>query len=102
MLGTATLAGSARHALANLSDAERQAAHRALAKLNQPGHGLGAHLSSITESATVSSGSLYSQDLKTAGLGASTLIHGQGSDTFIGGVRGAAPTFAAGIGNDTV
>ena len=72
-----TIAGGATRGLAVLSHAERQAAANALAKLK-----------------TLAG--------KTRGLGASALIHGQGSDTFLGGAR-STPTHAlANIGNDTV
>lgn len=98
MVAGATVSGGATHGHAVLSHAEREAAKSALAKLKTLGGGLGSHFSGSSESATVYGGS----SVKTAGLGASTLIHGQGRDTFMGGAR-SAPTHAlANIGNDTV
>jgi hypothetical protein len=93
MVGMATVDGGTKHGLAALSHEERQAAHNALAKLNSK-TGLGSHLDAATRSATVYGGSL----LKSAGLNASTMMHG--SDTFIGGARSGLTH--AGIGNDTV
>lgn len=96
MTGMASLAGGAHHGLATLTHAERQAAQNALAKLKGTGRVLGSHLDSSTRSATVHSGAA----LKAAGLSASTVLHGQGHDTFIGGARsGLVPADA---GNDTV
>lgn len=103
MAGTATVAGGVAHAhgLATLSHAERQAAQGALDKLKQTGR-LGSHLGSISESATVTGGSLHTLGRSTVGLGASTLLSARGSDTFMGGVRGTLPTHGMSIGNDTV
>src|SRR5579862_2433090 len=96
MQGMASLQGGAHHGLAALTHAEREAAQNALAKLKGPGHVLGSHLDGSTRSATVHSGTA----LKTAGVGTSTVLHGQGHDTFIGGARsGLAPVDT---GNDTV
>jgi hypothetical protein len=96
MQGMASLQGGAHHGVAALTHGEREAAQNALAKLKGPGHVLGSHLDSSTRSATVYSGTA----LKTTGLGASTVLHGQGHDTFIGGARsGLTPADA---GNDTV
>ncbi|HUD65085.1 MAG TPA: hypothetical protein VMQ17_10930 [Candidatus Sulfotelmatobacter sp.] len=98
MVVGATVAGGATHGLAVLSHAEREAAKNALAKLKTLGSQLGSHRGGSTESATVYGG----VSGKPFGLNASTLIHGQGSDTFKGGAR-TAPTHAlANIGNDTV
>jgi|ERR1700733_2243062 hypothetical protein len=94
----ATVSGGATHGLAVLSHAERQAANHALAKLKTLGSGLASHLGGSSESATVYGGST----LKTIGLRASTLIHGQGSDTFKGGARSASTHALSNIGNDTV
>lgn len=94
MVGTASITGGARHGMAALSHEERQAAHNALAKLNSRS-GLSS-LEGSTRSATVYGGAL----VKNAGLNASTLVHGQGSDTFIGGARSGLTH--AGVGNDTV
>jgi len=96
-----TMPGGASHGLAHLSHAEFQAAQKALAKLKDAGSGLRLNLSGTAESATVSSG-LTRSDASTTGLGTPTLIHGQGSDTFIGGVRSTSPGVGAGIGTDTV
>jgi hypothetical protein len=96
MTGMASLQGGAHHGLAALTHAEREAAQNALAKLKGSGRVLGSHLDGSTRSATVYSGAA----LKTAGLSGSTVLHGQGHDTFIGGARsGLAPASA---GNDTV
>ena len=92
MVGVATIPGGAAHGMAALSPAERQAAQSALARLTNPAGGLGSSLGGATHSATVYSGLAQSQGFKTAGLGTSSLIHGQGSDTFMGGARGALPT----------
>jgi hypothetical protein len=94
----ATVTGGAAHGLAVLSHAEREAARSALAKLKTLGSGLSSHLGGSTESATVYGGSA----VKTTGLSASTLIHGQGSDTFMGGARSGPSHALANIGNDTV
>jgi hypothetical protein len=93
MVGMATMDGGAKHGLTALSHEERQAAHNALAKLSSRS-GLGSHVDAATRSATVYGG------LKSAGLNAPALIHGQGSDTFIGGARSGLTH--AGVGNDTV
>jgi hypothetical protein len=95
MVGTASISGGAKHGMATLSHAERDAAQRALAKLKGSG-GLGSKLEESTRSATVYGGSA----IKGGGLSASMLIHGQGSDTFMGGARSALT--AASAGNDTV
>ena len=97
MVVGATVSGGVTHGHAVLSHAEREAAKSALAKLKSLGTGLGSHLSGSTESATVFGGSL-----KSAALGASTLIHGQGRDTFMGGARSTPTHGVANIGNDTV
>jgi hypothetical protein len=98
MVVGASVAGGAKHGLAVLSHAEREAAKNALAKLKTLTSHLGSHLISSTESATVYGGA----SVKTTGLSASTLIHGQGSDTFKGGARSAPTHTLANIGNDTV
>jgi hypothetical protein len=95
MVGMASIAGGAKHGLATLSHAERDAAQRALARLKSSGGGLGSKLEGSTRSATVYGGSA----IKGAGLTAS-LIHGQGSDTFMGGARSALTHTVA--GSDTV
>jgi hypothetical protein len=98
MASGASISGGATHGLAVLSHAEREAAKSALAKLKTLGRGLGSHLGGSTESATVYGGA----SVKTSGLGASTLIHGQGNDTFKGGARSTPTRALAHIGNDTV
>jgi hypothetical protein len=97
MVVGATVTGGATHGLAVLNHAEREAAKNALAKLKTLGGGLGSHLAGSAESATV-----YGGSVKTTGLGASTLIHGQGRDTFMGGARSVPTHSLANIGNDTV
>jgi hypothetical protein len=90
---TATVKGGVQHgAAAHLSHAERIAAHSALSKLSSKAGGLGSHLGSITQSATLMGGSH-----KAPVAGTSSLAYGSGSDTFVGGARSS---FA--IGNDTV
>lgn len=98
MVTGASISGGATHGLAVLSHAERAAAKSALAKLKTLGRGLGSHLGSSAESATVYGGS----SVKTTGLGASTLIRGRGNDTFQGGARTAPSHALTHIGNDTV
>jgi len=96
MVAGATIFGGAKHGLAVLSFAEREAAKNALAKLKT--QGLGSHPSGSIESATVLGGSAA----RTTGLRSSTLIHGQGSDTFKSGARITPTHTLANIGNDTV
>ena len=92
----ASISGGIRHGLAALSQAEREAAQKALEKLTGRGAGLGSNLSGIGGSATVYGGS----GTKSAGTGGPTLLHGQGNDTFVGGAHSAlTPATAA---NDTV
>jgi hypothetical protein len=93
MTGMASLQGGAHHGLASLTHAEREAAQNALSKLKGSGR---MQLDGSIRSATVYSGAA----LKTAGLSASTVLHGQGHDTFIGGARGGLAPASA--GNDTV
>ena len=102
-IGTASVPGGVphTHGLATLSHAERLAAQAALDKLKQTG-GLGSHFGATSESATVSSGLSHTLGRSTVGLGASTLLSARGSDTFMGGVRGALATSGLSIGNDTV
>lgn len=103
MAGTATVEGGVAHShgLQTLSHAERQAAQAALDKLKHPG-GLASSFRGTSENATVSSGSSHTLGRSTEGLGASTLLSGRGSDTFMGGVRSTLPTSGLSIGNDTV
>jgi len=97
MVVGATVTGGATHGMAVLNHAEREAAKNALAKLKTLGGGLGSHLTGSAESATV-----YGGSVKTTGLGASSLVHGQGRDTFMGGARSVRTHSLANIGNDTV
>jgi hypothetical protein len=94
-----TVTGGATHAMGTLSQAELQAAQSALSKLKSQGSTLGSHLSGAMQSATMASGLAH----KAGGLSTTPLVHGQGSDTFIGGVRSStlAPAPAA-FGSDTV
>ncbi len=96
MVGMATVTGGVKHGLAVLSHAERAAAESALAKLNRPSGAAGSHAGSVAASATVLGG------VKSAAFSGSTLIHGQGNDTFLGGARGTTTRALANIGNDTV
>ena len=98
-MGASTVPGGS---IAPLNDAERQTARNLLAKLRLPGSGVGSHLGSQLENATVSSGSSLSLRQSTVGLGASTLLSARGSDTFMGGVRSAPHKPALSVGNDTV
>jgi len=82
------------HGLASLTQEERVAAQFALSRVSSATGVLGSKLGSVTQSATLAGGSM-----KTAGLSASSLLHGSGSDTFIGGAHSVT---AAAIGNDTV
>ena len=98
MVEGATLGGGAKHGLAKLTDAEREAANKALAKLKTPGARLGSHLNSLTQHATVHGGS----SVKVGGSATPMLIRGQGSDTFIGGARSALGHVSTDLGKDTV
>jgi hypothetical protein len=89
MVANASISGGARHGLSALSHAERQAAQNALSRIKGFG-GLG-------HNATV-----YGGTLGKAGLGAPSLIHGRGSDTFAGGSRGVQTRPLMAAGNDTV
>jgi len=97
---TTTPSGGAyrHHDVAGLSRAERQAAQNVLDKLKTSGTGIGSHLDGSAQSATVFGGS----SVKAIELGASTLIHGQGRDTFVGGGRSVPTNALAHIGSDTV
>jgi hypothetical protein len=86
--------GGAHHGLASLTQQERLAAQSALSRISSGSSGLGAKLGAITQNATLAGGSV-----KAAGLTAPALIHGSGSDTFLGGAHSA---MATSIGNDTV
>jgi hypothetical protein len=80
--------------MSSLTNEERMAAQNALSKIGGGSSGIGAKLGTITQSATQLGGSV-----KAAGLSAPTLMHGSGSDTFLGGARSSMTTS---IGNDTV
>lgn len=90
----ASMPGGIQHGLSTLSHAERHAALQALSRIKSTSGRLGSTLAGIKQSATMIGGSAHH-----AGLGSSTLIHGAGHDTFIGGARS---TFATNVGNDTV
>jgi hypothetical protein len=77
-----------------LSHAERMAAHNALSKLSSKSGALGSHLGTASQSATLLGGSV-----KAFSFGTSSLVHGAGNDTFVGGARSAFPV---GAGSDTV
>jgi hypothetical protein len=96
MTGIATIAGGVKHGLGALTHAEREAARNVLEKLKSSGRGPGSNLGPPTQSATVYGGSL----LKTHGV--PSLIRGEGSDTFMGGVRSTPAHTVTGAGNDTV
>jgi hypothetical protein len=86
----ATTSGGVHHGLTALSHAERAAALNALSKINNPSGRLGSTLGGLKQSATLIGGATKHS--------ASTLLHGAGHDTFIGGAR----TTTASVGNDTV
>jgi hypothetical protein len=89
-----TIAGGKHSGLASLSHTERRAAENALSKIKSASGNLGSNLGGFGQSATLIGGSL-----KSSGLSASTLMHGVGSDTFIGGARSS---LTSSIGSDTV
>jgi len=89
MVGNASLSGGARHGLSALSHAERQAAQNVLSRIKGSG--------GLTNNATV-----YGGALSKAGLGAPSMIHGRGSDTFAGGSRGVQTRPLMASGSDTV
>jgi hypothetical protein len=80
--------------MASLTSEERLAAQIALSKIGSGSSGIGAKLGTITQSATQLGGSV-----KAAGMTTPALMHGSGSDTFLGGARSS---MATSIGNDTV
>lgn len=90
----ATVQGGAKHGLATLSQSELQAAQHALSKIASKSGGLGANLSSLSQSATVIGGSLRANALQAPGI-----LHGSGNDTFLGGARTSA---ISNIGTDTI
>ena len=96
MIGSASVAGGAKHGVSVLSHAERAVAQNALDRLNSSKSRVGLQAGSPTSSATVFGG------VKTAKMGGSSLVHGQGSDTFMGGARSLSTHALANIGNDTV
>lgn len=89
----ASMPGGMHHGLASLSHAERQAALNALAKISRTPGRFGSNLAGVKQSATQIGGAAHRSELR------SSLIHGPGQDTFIGGARGA---LTASIGSDTV
>jgi len=93
-----TLGGGALHSMARLTTAEREAAKNALEKIKSLGSSLGSHLDRIDLSATVYGGS----SATATGLRTPTLIHGQGSDTFVGGARNLPVHATADLARDTV
>lgn len=93
MTGSVTMGGGIAHKTTTLSPKEYQAAQSALTKLKVSASNISSHLTGTTQSATVSSGSPVTR---------TPLLHGQGSDTFIGGVRSASAASVSSIGNDTV
>lgn len=86
----------AKHGLAALSHSDRMAAQGALDKLNNLKSNLGMRAGISTHSATVFGGA------NTPKLGAATLVHGHGSDTFMSGAHSMSTHALATIGNDTV
>jgi len=84
----------AHHGLASLTQEERFAAQLALSRVSSTSNVLGPKLGGVTQSATLAGGSM-----RAAAMNSPSLLHGSGSDTFIGGAHSAA---AATIGNDTV
>jgi hypothetical protein len=90
-----SVASGAKHGPSVLSHAERAVAQNALDRLKLSMNKPGLHSSSAS-SATVFGG------VKSAKLGGSSLIHGQGNDTFMGGARSVSTHALANIGNDTV
>jgi hypothetical protein len=90
----ASMPGGVQHGLTALSHSERQAALNAISKIKGTAGRLGSSLAGVKQSATLLGGSAHKPALSS-----STLIHGSGSDTFIGGARGSMTTS---IGNDTV
>jgi hypothetical protein len=95
MVGPASVSGGAKHGAAVLSHHERVVAQNVLNKLNSPKSG-GLHAGLSSSSATVFGG------VKGPKLAASALLHGHGSDTFMGGARSVSTHALANIGNDTV
>ncbi len=92
MSNSATPHGGVKHGAAVLSHSERVVAQNALNKLNamKSAHGVS------PTSATVIGG------IKSPLLAGSSLVHGHGSDTFVGGTRSLSTHSLANIGNDTV
>jgi len=86
MPGAVTVAGGAQHGSSILTHAQHVVAQNALNKLS----------ALKPTSATVFGG------VKSSGLGAANLVHGQGNDTFLSGARAASTHALANIGNDTV
>lgn len=87
----ATTSGGVHHGVTALSHAERLAALNALSKIKNPSGRLGSTFGGLKQSATLIGGATKHS--------ASTLLHGAGHDTFIGGARSSS---TASVGNDTV
>jgi len=90
----ASMPGGVQHGLPSLSHAERQAALNALSKISRTPGRFGTSLAGVKQSATQVGGVAHKPE-----LGSSSLIHGSGQDTFMGGAHGA---LTAGIGSDTI
>jgi hypothetical protein len=90
----ASMPGGTQHGLTPLSHAERQAALNAISKIKSTSGRLGSSLAGLKQSATLIGGAAHKPVLSS-----SALLHGSGSDTFIGGARSTMPTS---VGNDTV
>jgi hypothetical protein len=96
MIGSSSVAGGAKHGISVLSHAERAVAQNALDRLNNTKGKPGLHSGLAASSATVFGG------VKSGKMGGSSLMHGQGNDTFMGGARSLSTHALANIGNDTV
>jgi hypothetical protein len=80
--------------LGTLSAGEFQAAQNALSKISSSAGTLGNSLGNLAQNAAAIGGALHSNALQPP-----SLLHGTGSDTFVGGARSS---LLAGIGSDTV
>jgi len=99
MVDLASVSGGVKSGVSSLSASEHQAAVHALSKLTESSasHGVASVFGGTFKSATVSSGSVHTESIKSA-----SVVSGKGADTFSGGVHsGAAPAIHA-IGSDTV
>ena len=91
MVNPATVHGG-HYTVASLSSAERQAALNALRKVQSSSGRFGLTSGNVPHNATLIGGATKVQ-------GSTTLVHGSGRDTFIGGAR---ISDTATVGNDTV